>query len=90
MSFFSFSIVVGWVVLPLLLTFCSYKKLAISETKTVYHHWTWYEAPSFIYPLCRQFLVGAVMRSAFYFYQSCHYHLQQFDPAWIGGHFTVP
>ena len=29
-------------------TFCSYKKLAISDTKTVCHHWTWYEAQSFI------------------------------------------
>jgi len=41
-------------------SFCSYKKLAISKHKTVCHHWTWYEAQSFIEPLNRQFLVGAV------------------------------
>lgn len=32
----------------------------------------------------------AVRQLAFYFNHSFHFHLQQFVPACLGGHFTVP
>ena len=48
------------VFLPLAITVCSYKKLAISEHKTVNLPLTLLDAQSYNLPLNRQFLVGAV------------------------------
>ncbi len=49
-------------------TFCRYKKLTISKLKTVNLHERLIEKLNFIKPPNRQFLIGAVMRSAFYFF----------------------
>lgn len=50
------------------LTFCGFKKLAISEHKTANLHESLIEKLNFIYPLNRQFLKSAVTSCTLMFY----------------------